>query len=120
MVENRETRENVEGVLRLGRATEEREDAGLETEEMREGQVRGDLWVSRLNAEQEADMMMIDTQDDAIKGGGCSNAAGLKRKRKGRRGRKGGKYGENSRLTLLGGNPREEGEKERDGELRSP
>lgn len=96
-MENRETRENVEGVLRLGRAMEEREDAGLETEEMREGQVRGDLWVSRLNAEQEADMMMIDTQDDAdaIKGGGCSNAAGLKRKRRGRRGRKGGKYGRN-------------------------
>ena len=64
MVENREMREKVEGVLRLGRATEEREDAGLETEEMREGQVRGDLWVSRLNAEQEADMMMIDTQDE--------------------------------------------------------
>lgn len=29
----------------------------LETEEMRDCKVRGDLWVSRLNAEQEADMM---------------------------------------------------------------
>lgn len=33
-----------------------RED-GLETETMRDGKVRGDLWVSRLSAEHEADMM---------------------------------------------------------------
>jgi hypothetical protein len=32
-------------------------EEGLETETMRDGKVRGDLWVNRLSAEQEADMM---------------------------------------------------------------
>jgi hypothetical protein len=32
-------------------------EEGLETETMRDGKVRGDLWVSRLSAEHEADIM---------------------------------------------------------------
>ena len=60
MVENREVRGSVEGCV-LDVIWETLETAaGLEREAMREeeSQVRGgDLWVSRLNAEQEADMM---------------------------------------------------------------
>ena len=67
MVEKRDTRGRAEDVLRLGWTTEGEEDKGLETaEEMRDGQVRGDLWVSRLNAEQEADMMQKEKREGAI------------------------------------------------------
>lgn len=59
MVEKRETRGAVELTARRA-LREEKEDAAdeiLETEEMRDWKVRGDRWVSRLNAKHEADMI---------------------------------------------------------------
>ena len=59
MVEKRETRGTAELTARKV-LREEREDVAdeiLETEEMRDWKVRGDRWVSRLNAEHEADMI---------------------------------------------------------------
>ena len=59
MVEKRETRGAAEFTARkvLREEKDEVADEILETEEMRDWKVRGDRWVSRLNAEHEADMI---------------------------------------------------------------
>lgn len=105
MVEKRETRGGTD--LRAGRATMGEERESLETEAMRDCKVRGDWWVSRLNAEPEADM--IEEYQEAIEGGGGGG---------GRRGWEEAEVGERREERRLEMEMREEKKKAKKGEKR--